>query len=184
MRTDYVHKEELQHLLAALTPPNRLACEISLQTGLRIGDVLNLRTDDLRSNKNRRISIRESKTGKRRSFTLPIELHQRALSISGKVYVFEHRLDWRKHRTRQAVYKDLKRVANIFRLRPNVAPHSARKVFAVEAYRKSNGDLKRVQRLLNHSTEAVTMLYVMADDMTARRLGEPLPLSPPGAGLK
>lgn len=149
-------------------PQNRLALEISLATGLRIGDVLQLRSDALRAAAGRRLTVRELKTGKNRRVLLPVELYNRALSMAGKVYVFEHRLDYRQHRTRQAVFKDLKRAARLFRIRENVAPHSARKVYAVEAYRRT-GDLKRVQALLNHSSEAVTMLYAMADELTARR---------------
>lgn len=168
MRTEYIHKQELQHLLAALTPANRLALELSLETGLRIGDVLNLRSDALKAAKDRRISVRELKTGKLRRVQLPAELYRQALAVAGKLYVFENRLDWRRSRTRQAVFKDLKRVARLFRVKENVAPHSARKVWAVEQYRKC-GDLKRVQKLLGHSAEAVTMLYAMADQLVARR---------------
>ena len=168
MRTDYIHKQELLHILAALMPENRLSLEISLATGLRISDVLELRTEALRASTGRRLSVRELKTGKRRCVKLTRELHERALSIAGKVYVFEHRTDWRKHRTRQAVYKDIKRAAALFRVPVNVAPHTARKVYAVESYRK-DGDLKRVQRLLNHEREAVTQLYAMADVLTERR---------------
>jgi hypothetical protein len=39
-----------------------------------------------------------------------------------------------------------------------------RKVFAVDAY-KRYGSIARVQRLLQHSDEAVTMIYAMADKM-------------------
>ena len=61
MRTDWLFKAELLHVLAALTPPNRLACEISLATGLRISDVLALTRDQAVDG---RFSIREQKTGK------------------------------------------------------------------------------------------------------------------------
>jgi len=170
MRTDYIHRQELLHLLAALTPPNRLAMEISLATGLRISDVLGIRSDAVRSSKDGRISVTELKTGKRRRVRLNNELQSRALDMAGKVYVFEHRHDWRRPRTRQAVWKDLKRIARAFRLKPNVAPHSARKVYAVGALDRS-GELARVQKLLNHEREAVTELYAYADELTARRLG-------------
>lgn len=169
MRTDYIDQAELEHLLAALMPANRLALEISLATGLRISDVLNLRTDEVRNAKEGRLSIREMKTGKRRRFRLPAELQRRALALAGKVFIFENRLDWRRHRTRQAVYKDLRRAAELFRLSSHltIAPHSARKVWAVGQRRKHG--LGRVQQLLNHSSEAVTMLYAMADELTARK---------------
>ena len=48
-------------------------------------------------------------------------------------------------------------------MKQNVCPHSLRKSFAVEEFQKNGGDLKRVQKLLNHSYEAVTMLYAMAN---------------------
>lgn len=156
------------HILAALTPPNRLAMEISLATGLRISDVLQLRSDALRGASGRKLTVRELKTGKARRITLPFELYDRAVRLAGRAFVFEHRLDWRKPRTRQAVFKDLKRAAALFRCRVNLAPHSARKVYAVEAYHRC-GDLKRIQRLLNHDSEAVTLLYALADELTKRR---------------
>ena len=168
-RTDYILREELSHLLAALTPPNRLALEISLATGLRIGDVLSMRTEMVLHADQRRLTIRQAKTGKNRRIQLPVELYERALRMGGKLYIFEHRLDWRKHRTRQAVWADLKRIARMYRCAANVAPHSARKVFAVDLYR--NKGIKRTQELLGHSQEAVTVLYAMADELTARRLG-------------
>ena len=173
MRTEYIHRQEMAHILAALTPPNRLACEISMSTGLRISDVLGLRTEALRGTTDGRLSVRESKTGKLRRVKLAREYIKRALSMAGKVYVFAHRTDWRKHRTRQAVYKDLKRAAALYRVQANIAPHSLRKIYAVDARNRAGGDTKRVQRLLCHTDEAVTMIYAMADELTARRRGKP-----------
>lgn len=169
MRSGYVVREELGHILGALMPENRLVCEISAATGLRVGDVLRLKTEQLE--RGQRFSVREEKTGKVRKVYLPADLHKRALRISGHRYVFEGRLDGKKHRTRQAVYKDLMRAASLFRVKEHISPHSCRKVWAVNAYKESGGDLKRVQKLLNHESEAVTMLYAMADRLAARRQG-------------
>lgn len=169
MRSGYIVREELNHVLSALMPQNRLACEISLSTGLRLGDVLSLKTAQIE--RGRRFTVREEKTGKTRRVYLPEDLHKRALQIAGHRYVFEGRLDGKRHRTRQAVYKDLMRAAALFRLREHISPHTCRKVWAVNAYRESGGDLKRVQKLLNHESEAVTMLYAMADRLAERRKG-------------
>jgi integrase len=168
-QADYLHREELKHLLAALMPANRLALEISLATGLRISDVLGIKSEQVRNSADGRLTVRELKTGKSRRVKLPAELLKRALILSGKVYVFEHRYDWKRHRTRQAVYKDLKRIARAFRCRVNVSSHTARKSYAVEAFKRT-GELSRVQKLLNHSSEAVTVLYAFADELTKRRL--------------
>lgn len=174
MRSDYIRREEFEHILAALTPPNRLAMRVSLATGLRIGDVLNLRTEQIQKaakNKVCRPTVRELKTGKSRRVTIPRELCDELLSQAGKIYLFENRLDQRKHRTRNAVWKDVKRAASLFRVDPNlqISPHSARKIYAVSEYQTS-GSLKHVQELLKHSSESITMVYAMADQMTMRRL--------------
>ena len=165
MRSEWLPKGEIVHLLAALKPENRLACEISLFTGLRINDVLSLTPEKVRK---QRFTIKEEKTGKTRAVRLPNELYERAMACSGQHYVFEHRLNGRKHRTRQAVYKDLKRVASAFGIKEQISPHSLRKVYAVEEF-ASCGDLKRVQKLLNHSSEAVTLLYAMANLVNGRK---------------
>lgn len=169
MRADYIHAEELEHILAALMPANRLALRVSMATGLRIGDVLALRTINLSP----RMTVREEKTGKSRRIYIPAALLEELRARAGRYWAFEGRTDPRNHRTRQAVYKDLRRAASLFRLPSalHLSPHSARKVYAVDQYHK-DGDLKRVQRLLNHESEAVTMLYAMADLLTARRLGK------------
>lgn len=167
MRSEYAFKGEVEHILAALMPENRLACEVSLATGFRIGDVLRIKAEDVRKE---RFSVQEQKTGKRRRVRLPNALRERCAAFAGPVYVFTGRLDGRKPRTRQAVWKDLKRVARLMRLDVNLTPHSMRKVYAVEEYHRC-GDLKRVQKLLNHSNEAVTMIYAMADEQVRRMRG-------------
>lgn len=165
MRSEWVPKGDFEHILAALTPENRLACEISLSTGLRIGDVLALTPEKVRK---QRFTVREQKTGKTKAVRLPKELVNRSLACAGQHYIFEHRTDGRKHRTRQAVYKDLKRVARLFNCHKNITPHSARKVYAVEEFERT-GSLQKVQKLLNHSDEAVTMLYAMANLVNQRK---------------
>lgn len=168
MRAEWCSNEDLGHLLAALMPANRLALRVSAETGLRINDVLSLKTENL----SRRFSVVEQKTGKKRQIYLSQDLYLSLLGMAGRVWVFEHRLDPAKHRTRNAVYKDLRRAATLFRIdgkmiKAHVSPHSARKIFAVNRFHDT-GDLHKVQQLLNHSNEAVTILYAMADILTQR----------------
>lgn len=166
MRSRYAPAEEIKHILAVLTPENRLACEISLLTGLRINDVLALKPVQVRK---KRFSVREEKTGKVKAVRLPDDIVARCLACSGQHYVFEHRIDGRKHRTRQAVFKDLKRISAIIGEKKALSPHSMRKAYAVNAYHESGGNIKKVQKLLNHDSEAVTYIYALADVMTKRR---------------
>lgn len=60
------------------------------------------------------------------------------------------------------MWKDVKRAAKLFRLPQNVAPHSARKVYAVELMEKY-GDIAVVRKALNHSSDSVTLIYALAD---------------------
>ena len=166
MRSEWKPKGEVLHVLASLTPENRLACEISLFTGLRINDVLALKPSQVRK---QRFTVREEKTGKTRLVRLSKELVERSLSCSGQHYVFENRLNGRKHRTRQAVFKDLKKACGNFGIKENLTPHSLRKIYAVDEYITSGGNLKKVQKLLNHDSEAVTLLYAMANVLNRKK---------------
>lgn len=156
----------MSHILAALMPANRLAIITSIYTGLRIGDVLALKSSDLLKD---RFTIKEQKTGKSRRIRLPNKLKSDLFAQAGRYYVFEHRTNPKKHRTRQAVNKDIKRACELFRVgKLNITPHSARKIYAVEEYHKT-GSLKHVQDLLNHSDESVTMIYALADELSKRK---------------
>ena len=157
MTTEYLLDREVDLILSALTETNRLVIRTALVTGLRIGDVLALKPERLKPH----FWVTEQKTGKKRQIGLPEPLLSDLKKEAGKVWVFPGR-DPRKHHTRQAVWKDMKRAAKAFRLPLNVGPHSARKVYAVELLRKY-GDLARVRRALNHNSETVTLLYAMAD---------------------
>lgn len=167
MRSDYIPRDSAACILAALMPANRLALEVSLCTGLRIGDVLGLRTEQV---KKQRFTLKEQKTDKTRRVYIPGDLRDELLKQAGKYFVFEGRCSACRPRTRQAVYKDLRRACTLFRVRgAHVSPHTMRKVYAVSQYQRTK-DLAKVQGLLNHSSEAVTMLYAMADELTAARL--------------
>ena len=166
MRSDWVSEDVFKNVLAALMPVNKLAIIVSLVSGLRIDDVLNMRASELLKE---RFTVTEKKTLKRRTVRLPVKLREELIKISGRIYVFEGRLDPKKPRSRQAVYKDIKRAAKAFRIKKiNVCPHSARKIYAVQEYKKDM-NIKRVKELLNHSSEAVTMIYALADEISAKK---------------
>lgn len=159
LRVDWLTREEIDTALRLLTSANRLVMEVCISTGLRVGDVLAIRTDRLRQ----RMTIREAKTGKSRRVTIPAALYAKVSAQAGAVWVFEGARDRSRHRTRQAVWKDLKRAAKAARIKANAGPHSARKIYAVELYRRKG--LKAAQAALNHDDQAVTMLYALADQL-------------------
>lgn len=159
MTTEYLLNQELAHVLAALTPQNALIMEAVLQTGLRISDVLELKTDQLRCS----MWVVEKKTGKRHRCGLTKPLLDQIMAQAGPVWAFPGAKPG-THKTRQAVWADLKRAAKAFRLPQNVGTHSFRKVYAVRLLERY-GNIERVRRALGHSSPSVTMLYAMADKL-------------------
>lgn len=163
LRTTYADRVQMSHVLAALMPENRVIVRVCMATGLRVSDVLQLRTADLK----RRQTVRESKTGKTRRIQWPADLYEEMERCAGKYWVFEGRTDPKKHRQRQTVWRDIKRAEAVFKRsgalskKQNLGTHSARKYAAVTAYRK--GGLDAAQRLLNHSDPLITRLYALAD---------------------
>lgn len=162
MRSDYIFADQLEHVYAALMPQNRLICQVMEHTGLRIGDVVQLRTSQFRQ----RFTVHEQKTGKARRVYIPAGLYASIMAQSGPEWVFPGAKPGR-HKTRQAVWKDLKRAAKAFRLPQNVSPHSLRKKYAVDLMARY-GDVKRVQKALCHDNEAVTLIYALADLLVRR----------------
>jgi integrase len=159
IKTEYLLQSQLDLILAALVPDNRRVLQVMLRTGLRVGDVLELKRDQI----GRQFWVTEKKTGKRKQCGLPDWLTREIKNAAGQsVWAFPSPYDERKHRTRQAVWKDLKRASLAFRIPVNVGTHSVRKMYAVDLMRKY-GDIERVRKDLNHSSPSVTMLYAMAD---------------------
>lgn len=162
---DYIPEESFTILLKALMPQNRLALQVSLATGLRIDDVLHLKREQLEKD---RFTIKEMKTGKRRRIRIPKALREECLRYSGRFYVFEHRLDQNKPRTRQAVYKDLKRACELFRVNGlQISPHTARKIYSVGLYDKYNS-VDKVRDVMKHRDTSTTEIYCNADIRTEK----------------
>lgn len=159
MTTEYLLNREIGHILAALEPQNALIIETVLQTGLRITDVLELKTAQLRPS----MWVVEKKTGKKHRCGIQKGLLSLILKQAGPVWAFPGRSPG-KHKTRQAVWADVKRAAKAFRLPQNVGTHSFRKVYAVRLMEKY-GDISKVQRALSHNSPSVTMIYALADSL-------------------
>ena len=111
MKTEYILRKEVDLILAAITPENRLVMRVALHTGLRISDILCLHPEQLKPH----FWVTESKAGKRRQVALPEPLLSDLKKQAGKRWVFASLVEPHKHRTRQTVWKDVKRAAKLFR---------------------------------------------------------------------
>lgn len=144
-------------------PNTRISAALILQAnlGLRIGDIVRLRLSDFIYESGRyRLQIREQKTGKERTTTVPNEIY-----IFLQKYALEHNLINPKSRlfslTVRAIQSHLKLAADYLGLE-NISTHSFRKYFANSIYLQDyNVELVRV--LLNHSNVAVTQHYLSID---------------------
>ena len=173
MRSDWASDVQIALVLAAMRPANALAIEVSDATGLRIDDVLSLRTDMVL--RTARPYVTDRKTGKRHQIYIPADLRRRMLAQAGKVYIWPGRLrPHERHRTRDAVYKDMERAVEVFRrsgkIEPDrhISPHTARKRAGVRAYRR--GGIDAVAKLLQHRAGAAyTAMYALSDQEPIRR---------------
>ena len=161
MRSVWASGTEWSHILAALMPENALAIECCLRYGLRIDDVLAFKTKDVKKG---RFTIKEQKTGKARRIKLCEYIQLELLAQANDTFVFPHRTDPNKHRTRQAVWQDVKRACKYYRYKANITPHSARKYYANEL-RSRGYSLKEIQNIMNHTSSEVTMLYALSEQM-------------------
>ena len=141
-------------------PNERVATALVLEgnLGLRISDIVKLRLCDIVNDGGRfRLSIVEQKTGKQRVFTVPLVIQQ---------YIENYCLRNRIGRTdlifpitTREVQKILARVCDYLGYE-GVSTHSFRKWYATEIYKKNGYDIALVQRLLQHSSAAVTQRYI------------------------
>ena len=165
MKTDAFERSAMDAVLCLLTPTNRLVCLVALCSGLRVSDVLGIKTAQLKSQV---FSVQEQKTGKRKRVYLPKPLYEACVSQAGKIFLFPNRLNGRKPRSRQAVWKDIKRVGKLLKLKGNAGSHSFRKTYA-KALKARGWSDAQVQKALNHSDLAVTLLYTYADEVHEKR---------------
>lgn len=80
--------------------------------------------------------------------------------IGDKKFIFPGRFG-DKPRTRQAVWKDVKKASKALKINENLSPHSARKTYAVEEFHEKG--FKEVQKELQHDRAETTMLYAYSD---------------------
>lgn len=160
VRTGVVLDRKLELVLDLLTPGNALVARVMLCTGLRVGDVLLLTPDQIRPS----VRVTERKTGKSRTVRIPRALCAAVLARASDRWAFPSPKDPAKHRTRQAVWADIKRAQRACRFRQNLGTHSMRKAYAVRLMHRYQ-DLGRVQQALLHDRPEVTMLYALADKL-------------------
>lgn len=163
MKSDYLKPDNYGKLFVFMGYENTLVLRVSLETGMRIGDILKLTPRDLRG---RTLTYTAEKTGKRGKAVVSQGLANRLREVSGEKYIFPKRGNPDDHRRRQTVWKDVKRAVAALRAAgvidsENISPHSARKTFAVEDMERHG--ILHTQKALQHSNKMTTRIYTDSD---------------------
>ena len=161
--TEEQYTEIITYLKSGFTgcrPNERVATALVLEAnlGLRISDILKLRLCDIVRDGNRyRLEIVEKKTGKCRSFTVPLVIQQYIENYSLRNGIRRDELIFPI--TERAVQKQLAIVCDYLGCE-GISTHSFRKWYATEIYKANGYDIALVQRLLQHSSAATTQRYI------------------------
>lgn len=168
MRSVYLDEGVLKAIRGGMSLDAWLPLWVSLETGLRVGDVVRLKPSNVKPDG---IHYRAEKTGKYGVAKISDKL-RKALPRKGR-WLFPSPKVAGKHITRQAVWARVKAAARRGEIDPDgVSPHSMRKVFAVELYREKG--FEAVKEALQHANAATTEIYSFADWSTGKNADLPL----------
>ena len=145
---------------AGFRPNERIATALVLEgnLGIRISDIVRLRLCDIVNDGGRyRLAITEQKTGKQRVFTVPLVIYQYMENYCLRNGIARDALMFPV--TSRAIQKQLSLVCDYLGYE-GISTHSFRKWYATEIYKSNGFDIALVQRLLQHSSAAVTQRYI------------------------
>ena len=141
-------------------PNQKVATALMLEAnlGLRISDILRLHLSDIVKDGERyRLAMTEKKTGKARVFTVPLALYQFI-----RCYCLDHGIQEQQRifpLTERTIQRHLQAACDYLGYR-DISTHSFRKYYATEIYKNSHYNIALVQKLLQHSSAAVTQRYI------------------------
>lgn len=153
---------------------NWMICLLGFNTAFRAEDLLQLKVKDVESGF---VSIKESKTGKMQHFRFNKDLEKDVKEyiernqLSRNQYLFCGQMSENLPITRIQAYRIMREVAKETKLKSKFSMHTMRKTFGY-FYMKDKGNLLTLQKMYNHESPEVTMIYVCwgSDDAEAERV--------------
>jgi integrase len=130
---------------------------IGINTGLRIGDILNLTVKEIKGKK--QIAVTEGKTDKKRILYLSNiydEIQDYIKGVHSK-WLFPSRKGEKPITTVQA-YRQFQTAANMIENK-SIGTHTMRKTFGYWYYKKTM-NIVQLQKIFNHSSMAITLKYI------------------------
>lgn len=135
---------------------------VGINTGLRVSDILRLKTDTilkLKNKKRKEFLIMEGKTDKKRMINVT--------SIFNEVYEYAKGLDseWLfpsrkgdKPISKIQAYRQLQKAGDMAEI-DSIGTHTMRKTFGYWFYKQTH-NVAMLQEILNHSTPKITLTYI------------------------
>ncbi|MHC8965765.1 tyrosine-type recombinase/integrase [Priestia aryabhattai] len=136
---------------------------IGINTGLRVSDLLKLKTEDILKLKNKQRKewfVKEGKTAKKRKVNINNNLYPEVLAYAETLeseWLFPSRKGDKAISKIQA-YRQLQKAGDFAEIE-SIGTHTMRKTFGYWYYKKSN-DIIKLQSILNHSTPQITLRYI------------------------
>ena len=158
--------ERIEGFLERHSKRNRLIFTFGINTGLRVSDILGLNVEDVEGKSY--VEIKEKKTGKYKRFPLNTKLKVlikdylqnercKSYSLTEKEPLFLGKKHCRLDRSQ--VYRFLNEACKQLGIMANVGTHTMRKSFGYHFYKQYN-DVALLQKILNHSSPAITLRYI------------------------
>ncbi len=151
---------EMEEYLKRQSLRNMVLFQCGIYTGLRISDILKFRVSDFR-NKDE-ITLRETKTGKKRTFEInPIlkkSIDQYISDMEPEDYLIKSRQGFNKSISAAMAWVILREAGKAVGI-DNIGTHSMRKTFGFHYYQKTK-DIETLKEIFNHSDSSVTKRYI------------------------
>ncbi|MGD2120688.1 MAG: tyrosine-type recombinase/integrase [Gemmatimonadota bacterium] len=171
-------KEEVSTLLDAVThPTSRALVMILYSSGLRVGELVRLRPEDLESDRGL-LRVRGGK-GRKDRYTLlsaraeeAVERHLLFRNESAGRWLFPSQHKGR-HVSTRSVQKVVSRARVRAGIRKRVTPHTLRHSFATHLL-EAGTDLRYIQELLGHASSRTTEIYTHVTNRDLSRIRNPL----------
>lgn len=168
-------EEEVLSILAKTdNPKHKLVFAMLYSTGMRVGEIINLRVNDIDSFR-KLVNIRGAKGQKDRVTTLSQNLMP---IISTYLENYQPRY-WflegpkRTRYSASSIRKSLSRSVSKAAISKRVTPHTLRHSFATHLLERGT-DLRYIQALLGHSSPKTTAIYAQVSTLSLQKIENPL----------
>ena len=133
---------------------------VGIYTGLRISDILQLTHEDIQKG---HVTIKEKKTGKTKKFPINAQVKEYYDNYiengAGEIFVSSSNRSRGRVWSTVHAWKIINEAAQFVGIEGEVGTHTMRKTFGYFVFQKTK-DIALVQKLLNHSSPAVTLRYI------------------------